>query len=272
MESETGEFTALSDEALKAALTQTDAGIFGANAHYYARIGSTNDAARHMAEQGAPEGALVIADEQTAGRGRMGRRWKSQPNANLIFSIIFRPTLAAEFAHRVVMACGLGIAEGCEQAAPVKVDVKWPNDLLIGGKKLAGILPESAISGERLQWVVVGMGINVNQIFDAGDRLRETATSLRAETDQIANRAGLLACILSRLKEWHTHLDHEQLLTAWRKRCVTLGQRIRVETRDGILTGEAVDISEKGDLLIKADAGKLHHLHLSEATILRESG
>lgn len=259
--------TPLSAERIRAALHEVDAGPFGADLHFYASTGSTNDVLKELAADDAPEGTLVVADEQTAGRGRMGRRWEAPPGSSLLFSVLFRPDLPASDIYRLVMACGLAAAEACEAATGYRVDVKWPNDLQIGGKKLAGILPESAIMGERAAWVIVGVGLNVSQAFAPGDPLRETATSLRAATGQDVDRAALLAAIMARLNAWNRALAGEALLGAWRARCVTLGQRVRVETPGGVVKGTAEDITPQGALWLRDDAGQRHRIAAGEATL-----
>ena len=143
----------LSERRIREALEVVDAGAFGAHMRYLERTGSTNDVLREMADQGAPEGAIVVADEQTAGRGRMGRVWAAPPRSSLLLSALFRPALPPEHVYRLVMVCGLAAAEACEEEEGIgRVDVKWPNDLQISGKKLAGVLAESAFSGGQPEW------------------------------------------------------------------------------------------------------------------------
>jgi BirA family biotin operon repressor/biotin-[acetyl-CoA-carboxylase] ligase len=150
----------------------------------------------------------------------------------------------------------------------VPVAVKWPNDLQIGGKKFAGILPESAVVGEDLLWIVVGMGINVNQIFEAGDPLGETATSLRVATGGVHDRAALLAEIMTRLSGWYARLGDDALPEAWRARCVTIGQRVRAGVPGGSLEGLAEDIDPSGALWLRDDTGQRHRLDAGETTLL----
>lgn len=259
--------TPLSAGQIRAALGGVDAGPFGAVVHFYPAVGSTNDVLKGLAAENAPEGALVVADEQTAGRGRLGRRWEAPPGSSLLFSVLFRPGLPAGDIYRLVMASGLAAAEACEAAAGCRVDVKWPNDLQIGGKKLAGILPESAIMGERAEWVIVGVGLNVSQAFAADDPLRETATSLRTATGQDVERAALLAAIMARLNEWNRVLATGALLDAWRARCVTLGRRVRVESAGGAVEGTAEDITPEGALWLRDAAGQRHRIAAGEATL-----
>lgn len=257
----------LSKRAIWSALSGIESGAFGANVHYFEQATSTNDVARKMAEEHAPEGTLVFADEQTAGRGRMGRRWEAPPETNLLMSVIFRPVIAPDEVNRLVIACGLAVCEACERATKVKVDVKWPNDLLIGEKKVAGILPESSMVGAQLSWVVVGMGVNVNQPFSESDSLSAQATSLYMETGKTFDRALLLAQVMARLNAWYTRLSSVDLLDAWRSRCVTLGSRIQVDAAGRALSGVAESLDPTGALLLRDDMGERHRLVSGEVTL-----
>jgi len=262
----------LSAQSIREALAACETGPFGARLEVYPQIGSTSDAARRLAGQGAPEGTIVLADEQTAGRGRMGRRWFAPPGSSLMFTTVFRPALPPDRLYRLVMACGLAAAEGCESTAAVHVEVKWPNDLQIGGKKLAGILPESSLLGERVEWAILGIGINVSQDFSTDPELSQTAISLReaAPSTQPIDRAVLLGRILERLNGWYGRLDDAALLDAWRGRCVTLGRQVRVELSGSVLEGVAEEIDLTGALWLRTGAGERRRLTISEAHILGE--
>jgi BirA family biotin operon repressor/biotin-[acetyl-CoA-carboxylase] ligase len=226
--------------------------------------------ARELATEGVSEGTLVITDEQTRGRGRLARHWVAPPNTSLLMSIIFRPVLPPDQAHRLVIAVGLAVAEACEAVAGVRVDAKWPNDLLIDGRKVAGLLAESAIEAEYLDWVIVGAGLNVHQVFSPTDPLSGRATSLQMETGREHDRNLLLAQILERLNDWYVRIDESALIAAWRARCPMLGQPVQVETPDGMLTGLAEDIDATGALLLYDAEGQLRRLTIGEATILRD--
>lgn len=254
----------LTRQAVQDAVTE----VFGAEAYYYPQVGSTNDLLRDLAEQGVPEGTLVITDEQIAGRGRMGRTWIAPAGSSLLMSVLFRPQIPPMDAHRLVMVAGLAAVEAAKAVTGLRIDVKWPNDLQIGGKKLAGILPESAIEGERLKWVIIGMGLNVNQRFAADDPLAERATSLATASGTEVDRVDLLARILAGMQKWNGRLSTPTLREAWRDRCVTLGQRIEVKVPDTSLLGIAEDIDDNGALWLRTDDGEQHHLTMGEATII----
>jgi BirA family transcriptional regulator, biotin operon repressor / biotin---[acetyl-CoA-carboxylase] ligase len=258
--------TVLSSDTIREAIDQSSAGVFGSEVHYHDQVESTNDILRELAEQGSPEGTLVIADEQVKGRGRMGRVWIAPPGTSLLMSILFRPTLAPIEAHRLVMVAGLAAAEASESVAGVRVDVKWPNDLQISGKKLAGILPESVIEGSLLKWVIIGMGMNVNQGFPPDDPLAHQATSLAAAVGQPVDRLALLGRIMSGVNYWNTRINSAGLAESWRNRCVTLGSRVHIAVPGNSLVGLAEDIDDNGALWLQTDDGERHHLTLGEAT------
>jgi BirA family biotin operon repressor/biotin-[acetyl-CoA-carboxylase] ligase len=162
----------------------------------------------------------------------------------------------------------LSAAEACEALPGVRVDVKWPNDLQIGGRKVCGILPESAMIGSRFEWVIVGIGINVSQQFAAPDPLAGTATSLQMETGKPVDRARLLGEIMRRLSLWHSRIEDQALLQAWIDRCVTLGRRVQVRLGNDIIEGRAEAIDETGALLIRDDASDLRRVAAGEATLI----
>ncbi|MBN1430208.1 MAG: biotin--[acetyl-CoA-carboxylase] ligase [Anaerolineae bacterium] len=260
----------LSLPQIKAAMANFNAGPFGIIVHYYPQVKSTNDVARELAEKDAPEGTLVVTDMQTRGRGRLARQWIAPPGSSLLMSIILRPNLPPTHAHRLVIACGLALAEACEAVTGVRVAGKWPNDLQVGGKKVAGILAESAIEGEQLAWVIIGAGLNVNQVFEPDDPLAKTATSLRMETGRSHDRASVLAQTMTRLRDWYPLVDQKMLITAWRTRCPMLGQSVQAETSDGVLVGVAEDIDETGALLLRDTEGQRHCLTHGDTTILAQ--
>ncbi|MCC6905524.1 MAG: biotin--[acetyl-CoA-carboxylase] ligase [Anaerolineae bacterium] len=261
----------LSENRIRSVITGRDTGPFGQVISYFEQIDSTNTYLRGLAERGAPEGTLAIADEQTAGRGRMGRRWDAAAGTSLLFSLIFRPTLPPEQASRLVMACGLGIAGACDSRLPEPVQVKWPNDLLITGRKFTGILPESGITAGRLGWVVVGMGVNVNLQIDPASPYAPISISLLMATGRVYDRAELLADILERIAAWYRQVERPALLDAWRARCSTLGQRVRLREATGEIEGIAEDIDPGGGLWLREDGGTHRLLSAGEVTVIKDA-
>lgn len=258
----------LTERQLWSVATGLDAGLFGKNVIFHQTVASTNDEARRLAGQHAPEGTIVVAEEQTAGRGRLGRSWQSPPGVSLMQSILFRPRLEPALTNRLVMVAGLAAADACEQVAGVQVDVKWPNDLQIGGRKLAGILPESALLGDRLAWVIVGIGLNVSQRFAGDDPLAATATSLRQASGHEIDRLALWREMLLRLHAWYARLDDPALDAAWAARCITLGQRVRVQVGEIVREGVAHHLDEAGALWLQTPDGDQHRIVAGEATLI----
>ena len=226
-------------------------GIFAADVTWYAEIGSTNDVALVMAERGAADGAVVGADLQTAGRGRQGRAWSSPPGAGLYVSTILRPPGAV--APLLTIAAGVSVVEGIREATGLTMDLKWPNDVYAGGRKVAGILAESGMSAAHLHHVVLGFGINVNQASYPPE-VAARATSIERELGRPVDRGLVLASCLSALtiRYRQLHTDPRAVLDAWRSYAASMLNR-RVECTVGLrsVAGVAEDIDERGALIVR---------------------
>jgi hypothetical protein len=165
----------------------------GRKFHYFFELDSTNRYARSLAEHGAVEGEVVIAEQQTRGRGRLGRPWISPPYLNLYFSVVLRPTLPAEHAPQITLAAAVAVADAVDAFSPIPAAIKWPNDILVDGKKLAGILIEGSTRPDRLEYLVLGIGINVNfPLEPMPPAIRGRATSLFAIRQQKDKREALI--------------------------------------------------------------------------------
>lgn len=241
------------DELVGFVVASPDARI-GRDLRVARETGSTNDDARVAASEGAPHGAVFVADAQTAGRGRHGRVWHSPPGDNLYVSILLRPKGLARELALLPLAAGLAIAEAVDEVAGAPIaEIKWPNDVLVGGMKLAGVLVEGALRGERFQHVVVGVGINVR-----GERpppaVAPLATTLRAATGRAVPRRDVLAALLARFERHFDAIEggraHE-VAAGVNRRCVTLGRRVRVGADEGVATGVEAD----GGLAVTLDGG-----------------
>ena len=176
---------------------------FGKKIYTFQTIDSTNNCARAIANVGGPEGIVVIAEEQTAGKGRLGRRWLANPNENLTFSLVLRPSVTAEAMNQMPLFVGVALAEAIEKATGIRAECKWPNDILLNRKKVAGILVESSLAHNLVEYVVVGIGVNVNQTEFPPD-LAGKATSLRLETRREFDRGALFKDILTALEALYT--------------------------------------------------------------------
>jgi BirA family transcriptional regulator, biotin operon repressor / biotin---[acetyl-CoA-carboxylase] ligase len=222
----------------------------------FAEVGSTNDVLKERARQGAPEWTAVLAERQTAGRGRQGRAWASPPG-NLYLSVLLRPRFAA--ASLIPLAAGLALAEALPQ---VEARLKWPNDVLVNGRKLAGILAEAQSGPSGLEQVVLGIGVNVEG--EVPPELRETATSLALETGHRAGPEPVAAAVLARLRVCYDALARGEaaaILERWRERSVPWwGREVEARAAGGTLTlrGIARGLSEHGALLIEGADGTVH--------------
>lgn len=248
---------------------------------FEAHTGSTNDLARAWASQGAPSGAVVVAEEQHAGRGRFGRQWIAPPGMALLFSVILRPPPDLKNVARLTMAAAVSVASVLEDLRPQRselVRLKWPNDVLIGAGKVAGILSEALWQGERLEAAITGVGLNVRVSF-ADSALARTATSVESALGVSVDRARLLARILAHLDEWTAQAAQPALFEAWRTRLSTLGQRVEVaplgspppDGQNRIIAGLAVDVDTDGALLLRAGDGTLHRVVAGDVTVVNHS-
>lgn len=226
----------------------------GVEAHQ--TIGSTNDRARELLDEPDGEGRAVVAEEQTAGRGRRGRSWQSPPGRNLTVSVALRPRLAAGVAWQLAVAAGLAARAACAQHADV--DLKWPNDLVsVDGAKLGGLLVETTIDGDRVTSAVVGIGINVNwRRAEMPPEFAEGATSLADLAGRPIERVTLLAALLDELDAELVALEAGRSpLARYREACTTLGSEVAVETSAGRLTGRAVEVDPHGALVVDTGSG-----------------
>ncbi len=244
--------------------------------HFEAQAGSTNDLARDWALNGAPSGSAVITEEQSKGRGRFGRTWSAPAGTALLFSVILRPNIPPARLSRVTLVGAVAVADvlvdpaGASPVPPELVTLKWPNDVLLTGRKVAGVLPEAIWQGNQLAAVVLGIGVNVRVDF-TGTPFVDRATSIETVTRQPVDRAALLGTLLQRIDAWSERLDDPALVSAWRARLATLGQRVAVTAADGQIdsqiSGLAFDVDSDGGLLIRADDGTIHRVIAGEVTL-----
>jgi BirA family transcriptional regulator, biotin operon repressor / biotin---[acetyl-CoA-carboxylase] ligase len=231
----------------------------------HARLGSTSDRLKELARGGAPELTAVIADEQTAGRGRQGRAWAS-PRGGLYMSVLLRPT--AESAALLPLAAGVAVAEALQELG-VRAELKWPNDVLVGGRKAAGILAEASSTGSTLDWVVLGIGVNLDEEALPDDVKREAAAV------ESATPSALAAAVLVRLTVWYDALREHRasVVAAWRERSVPWwGQPVEVAAGDRMLRGLARDVDERGALLLDLEDGGVATVLAGDARALRRIG
>lgn len=237
----------------------------GRNLVYRERVGSTNDLARELAERGAPEGTVVLAEVQTRGRGRLGRRWRS-PRGGLWFSLVLRPDVAPALLSglSLVVACAVARALREETGAPIQV--RWPNDLVLHDRKLGGILVEVGTG-----WVVVGIGINVNVPLAKLPRdVRETATSLLESLGHPVDPEALLQRVLVELEgSYAAYRRGEPLRREWRAFSSLLGRRVQILLPEGAFEGEAMDIDPDGALVVRTQR-ELRRVLAGEVKVVRD--
>ncbi len=251
----------------------------GARVRAFATTGSTNDEAARWAREGAPSGALVLADAQTAGRGRHRRAWTAEPGQNLLLSLVLRPDWPSERISLLPLAAGLAASSAIDPyVAPAGVRLKWPNDLFLGERKCGGILVESVYSGNGKSTpdsVILGIGINVNQAHFP-EPIASTATSLLLETGRFTPRAELLASLLSELEAMYESVDDDErrgsLIADYEARLCGNGEAVSVgvvgssDVHEGIVEG----VTESGALRLRTPAG-VETLHAGEVTFRQAS-
>lgn len=246
--------------------------IFGQKIFFFKSIKSTMDYAKKLAEKGEPEGTVVIADYQSHGRGRFGRIWKAEPEKNILMSVILRPTIPLDKFGILSFLTSISVAEAIEKNVDVKITTKWPNDLLINGKKFCGILLEASITVESGDFVIIGIGINVNQ-ENFPKEIQDYATSLYIETGKIIDRTVIVQDILRSLEARYFALkdahNFKSVIEDWKKRCNMLGKKIMIIQGGKTITGKAIDVDERGFLLFEDENSNLLRLSSGDVTIVK---
>jgi len=244
-----------------------DTSIVGRNLVCRDRVGSTNDIAAGLAREGAQEGTVVVAEEQTCGRGRLGRRWRAPAGSSLLMSVVFYPSLLASQIQRVAMVCSLGVQRGIKIATGLAAQLKWPNDIVIGGRKVAGLLAEAGVSGDHVNHVVVGVGLNVNLDPEGLEDVLLPATSLSQELGRSVDRIAVLRSVLREMDRLYVRLTEGwSPKDAWASNLATLGCRVTLTQGTAVLTGVAEDVDENGVLLLRDPQGRVHRLPIGDVT------
>lgn len=230
----------------------------GRQFQYLTEVDSTNIAAKKWADEGAANGAVVVAEHQTGGRGRLGRAWSSPRGTGLWLSLILRPELAPDKAPQISLTTAVGVCAALQELG-YEAGIKWPNDIYIGGRKICGMLTEMHGSMESVEWVVAGIGINcLNR--ELPPEIKDVATSLAiADPERPVVRAEVAAAVLNNLEKYYTML-YEQgfagIRLEWLANNITLGRRVKITTLKETMFGEAVTMQEDGSLLVKKDGGE----------------
>jgi BirA family biotin operon repressor/biotin-[acetyl-CoA-carboxylase] ligase len=218
---------------------------------------STNDVARDQGRKGEPGGFVVAASRQTAGRGRLGRKWESPPGRGLYVSILLRPELSASETGQLTILSSVAAVDAVEAVSGLRPQIKWPNDLMVRGRKLGGLLIETEMAGPRLAFAVIGVGINVGHAEgNFSPEVRGLATSLYLATGQLYRRADLLVALLQAF-EHRLARRFAEVREAWTASSLTLGQRVELTTARGRRHGQAMGLDESGALLLRSDSGEV---------------
>lgn len=247
----------------------------GRKLYYLDTTGSTNNDAKRMGEEGDPHGTTVVADIQTAGKGRRGRSWQSLSGTALSFTILLRPEFAPDKASMITLIMALSVAEAVEETTGAEAGIKWPNDIVMNRKKICGMLTEMTMTPEmdEIQYVVVGAGINVNNASpeEFHEDVRPTATSLRIETGRQISRAELLNRALMRFEENYeiflTTLDLSGLRERYQKHLLNMGAQVRVLDPAGEFTGVSEGIDDRGELIVVKENGERVPVYAGEVSV-----
>ncbi|WP_349407550.1 biotin--[acetyl-CoA-carboxylase] ligase [Pseudalkalibacillus sp. SCS-8] len=241
---------------------------FGHTIYYESQVTSTQELAHKHALDGTEEGSIVIADEQVSGKGRLGRAWHSPKGSGIWMSIILRPNIPPQKSPQLTLLAAVSVVQGIEEVTGLNGQIKWPNDILIDGKKVVGILTELQAEADRINSVIVGIGINVNTPREAfPEEIANTATSLKVEAGEEIERAKLVRAILEKMEKLYLlYLEHgfAPIKLLWEGSAASLGKRVRVRTITGVLFGRAQGITEEGVLLVEDDEGTVHRVYSAD--------
>jgi BirA family biotin operon repressor/biotin-[acetyl-CoA-carboxylase] ligase len=249
--------------------------FIGRPLYYYPEIGSTNDEAFRLGIAGAPEGTAVIADSQTKGKGRMQRLWHSPPGSNIYTSILLRPNFKPDQAPQISIAAGVAVAEILSQYCPGQVQLKWPNDVLLNKKKLSGILAQMKTSADGIDFVVLGIGINVNIGYkQLPSEIQSIATSLAIETGREIDRLELIISLYENIAKWYKELAQrgfDAIKEKWLNLAPMIGRQVQVRFCSEGVSGEALGLDDDGSLIILTVNNETVKVSAGDATILKES-
>ena len=239
--------------------------FIGQRVIYYPSLTSTMEVARQEAQLGAVEGTVIIADEQTAGRGRIKRVWLS-PKGSVALSIILYPSVVN--LPSLIMLASLAVVHSIEAVTGLRSQVKWPNDVLINGRKVCGILIESSVRGNIVDYAIIGIGVNVNLRLSGFPEIQSTATSLSAELGRDAPRLRIIRQLLVEVERLYLALQAGgSIYEEWQDNLVTLGRRVQVKSGKTIYEGVAESVTKDGSLLLRHSNGNLSKIVAGDATL-----
>jgi BirA family biotin operon repressor/biotin-[acetyl-CoA-carboxylase] ligase len=238
----------------------------------YRETDSTNDIALNRAIEGAPEGAVVLAEAQRHGRGRFHRKWLSPPGANVLASVILRPEVHPSLVSQLVITAAVAVAEALNSLHHLDAQIKWPNDVHVGGRKIAGILAELSAEAEQTNHVVIGIGLNLNMTrSELPKAVRATATSVQIELDRAVSRLDVLAELLAQLEAWYERWRRDgfaPIKARWAALSSSVGRRVEVISGAKKLTGLVADLDDDGALVLRLDSGLIRKAASGDMTVV----
>jgi BirA family biotin operon repressor/biotin-[acetyl-CoA-carboxylase] ligase len=239
--------------------------FIGQRVIYYPSLTSTNDVAKQEAQRGAAEGTVVIAEEQTAGKGRIKRAWLS-PRGSIALSVILYPQLG--YLSSLIMIASLAVVHCLEKVTGLKSQIKWPNDILINGKKVCGILIENEVKGNKVDYAIIGIGVNVNLRLSDFPEIPPTATSLSHELGRDVSQLDMIRCLLAEIERFYLALPAGgSVYQEWRDNLVTLGKKVQVSSDETTYEGIAESVTKDGSLLLRQSDGSLTKIVAGDVTL-----
>jgi BirA family transcriptional regulator, biotin operon repressor / biotin---[acetyl-CoA-carboxylase] ligase len=240
----------------------------GQTIHYEDKVDSTQRVAHRLSYEYVPEGTVVLAEEQESGRGRMDRKWYSPKYTGIWMSIILRPKLPLAKAPQLTLIAAVAVVQAIEQLTELSPQIKWPNDILINGKKMTGILTELQAEADQIHSVIIGMGINVNQKKeDFPEELQEIATSIYIEQGEMLSRSALIQSVLTNLEKlYFLYLEKGfyPIKLLWEGYAISIGKKIKARTLSNVIEGIAVGITDDGVLKIEDQTGRVHLVYSAD--------
>ena len=250
--------------------SRLDGGWIGTRVYFAEEVDSTNTWGKRLAEEGAPHGTLIVADEQTQGRGRRGRSWKSPKGTNISMTLILRPDLEPSRASMLTIVMGLSVAQGLKELLELPIEIKWPNDAVLNCHKLCGILTEMSAQIDYINYVVVGTGINVN-LPEIPEDLKEIATSLLIETGHTVNRAEVIGAVMRAFaRNYESFIetgDLSGLRDAYNEILANRDRQVRVLDPKDPYEGVALGINPRGELLVRKEDGSVSEVYAGEVSV-----
>ena len=250
-----------------------DARVIGRDIRVFESTTSTNDVIEKLAHDGVKEGVVVLAESQTRGRGRLGRQWMSPAGKGLWFSVLLRPDLPPQATTQLTVASATALRRALAAETGLRPEIKWPNDILLSGKKVCGILTELSAEVDRVKYVILGIGVDVNlNTADFPAELRDSATSLKAELGKALSRAELAVEILRQLDADYAKIiagEFAAIADEWEEHCTTIGRQVTIRAGDREVRGRAESLGEDGALLVRTEHGHLERVVGGDVTLAK---